>query len=138
MILLHVNTYLWTERISLYIKHTQEDMPHYLHANISKKQIHHLQLFIIIKEHNTRLVTIIKKYTLIPTDKYKSTCNNEKKIPSRSFPLAAAAIKLALICLRNLFLLSTMSESSPPLNKDTYFSVLGKNCNSNGANFNFR
>jgi hypothetical protein len=55
---------------------------------------------------------------------------NLSKVPSKSFPLAAAATKLALICLRNLFLLSIMSESSPPVNKDTYFSVLGKNCNS--------
>lgn len=79
---------------------------------------------------------------VINATKQRADKSKNKKIPSKSFPLAAAAIKLALICLRNLFLLSTMSESSPPVNKETYFSVFGKNCNfkystfSSGANNN--
>ncbi|OIT20395.1 hypothetical protein A4A49_42898 [Nicotiana attenuata] len=48
-------------------------------------------------------------------------------VSSKSFPLAVAATILALICSRNLLLLSTISCSSPPENKDTYFSFLGKN-----------
>lgn len=53
---------------------------------------------------------------------------SRKYQPSKSLPLAAASIRLDFICLRRAFLLSVMLASSPPMNKDTYFSDLGKNC----------
>uniref|UniRef100_A0A0A9DBM0 Uncharacterized protein n=1 Tax=Arundo donax TaxID=35708 RepID=A0A0A9DBM0_ARUDO len=91
----------------------------------------------LLSVHSSSASSSLELSDIKKSSSLRSKVSSSLAVSSKSFPFAAASMRLSLICLRHLFLFSTISRLFPPTNNETYFSFFGKNLTYSRSSHNF-